>query len=511
MLKRLVSGTLLLFFLIGYSAVCSGQDNMEEYALKQTGHSERIYIHYDRDYYFPGDTVWLKAYLFNGSWPSVLSTSLNIELVDQNGNISDRIVAPVFEATASGYLRIPPGEDGVRWFCRAYTTMMLSDSNAVYISELQMPVMRFLGTRKSAVRHQASISFLPEGGLLVDDLPSLVAFKASDINGMPVNASGAIKAGNKIITTFKTVHDGMGTVVIQPSPGERYVAHWIDDQGMKHQDSLFRPQSSGIVLHVLNNSKGKKIIIQRTVDAAEADKKLSIVATANGRKLYQIKADLTSNQAVNMTIPFEAMPTGIVHITLFNRDNRILAERAVFVNKHDYLFKPDISFPVISKNSRGLNEMVIKNQDSTRANLSISITASCDSDQKKPSATIISQLLLAGGLRGKIVNPEFYFENDADTTAQYLDMVMLTNGWQQYTYELRKDLQNYNNKYIAVEGKVNQVDKRRISPGAMVNIIVTAPDSSAVLFPITMNPDGTFKKDGLIFYGDAKLSFKFTD
>ena len=44
--------------------------------------TEKIYIHYDKDYYVAGETIWFKAYLYSNGQPSDLSYNFYLQLTD---------------------------------------------------------------------------------------------------------------------------------------------------------------------------------------------------------------------------------------------------------------------------------------------------------------------------------------------------------------------------------------------------------------------------------------------
>ena len=43
--------------------------------------SEKIYIHYDKEYYVTGETIWFKAYLYSDGKPSGMSTNLFLQFI----------------------------------------------------------------------------------------------------------------------------------------------------------------------------------------------------------------------------------------------------------------------------------------------------------------------------------------------------------------------------------------------------------------------------------------------
>src|SRR5271170_2193487 len=68
---------------------------------------ERVHIHFDKDAYLPGETVWMKAYIMAGSRPSAISHNLYFDLSDGQGQLLAHTVSPVTEGTASASFSIP--------------------------------------------------------------------------------------------------------------------------------------------------------------------------------------------------------------------------------------------------------------------------------------------------------------------------------------------------------------------------------------------------------------------
>lgn len=68
---------------------------------------QKIYVQYDRKVYESGDTIWFKAYLFNGLSRSKSSKNFYFELITYDGQLIGRSVTPIFESTSSGNLVIP--------------------------------------------------------------------------------------------------------------------------------------------------------------------------------------------------------------------------------------------------------------------------------------------------------------------------------------------------------------------------------------------------------------------
>src|SRR5581483_12266576 len=91
-----------------------------------------------------------------------------------------------------------------------------------------------------------------EGGDLVAGVESMVAFKADDQFGLPVNIKGSIqdKTGKEVLT-FTSEHDGMGKFLVTPDKGDSLIAVWLDARGIEHHTGLPQVKSSGAVVRAL--------------------------------------------------------------------------------------------------------------------------------------------------------------------------------------------------------------------------------------------------------------------
>ena len=65
-------------------------------------------------------------------------------------------------------------------------------------------------------------SFFPEGGHLVANLASALAFKATNGQGEPIDIAGAIlNKKQEPVAQFKSFNEGIGVVNFQPLAGEK--------------------------------------------------------------------------------------------------------------------------------------------------------------------------------------------------------------------------------------------------------------------------------------------------
>ena len=172
---------------------------------------EKVYVHFDKSVYNPGETIWFKAYLFSGVEPSMISRNFYAELTDAEGNILQRRIAPLFESTAASSFSIPPGLKNNILHFRAYTSWMLNFDTA-FLYEKDIHILHENRDTSAIIEsNDQLLQFFPEGGDLVAGVENNVAFLSTDKFGVPVSLKGMLTdAAGKNILEFNSVHDGMG-------------------------------------------------------------------------------------------------------------------------------------------------------------------------------------------------------------------------------------------------------------------------------------------------------------
>ena len=87
----------------------SSSQNTENNLLKwtQINPIEKVYLHLDRESYTAGQTIWLKGYFLSEYIPSSKSTSLTVELLNQDKQLVIRNVFPAFMSESFGQIELP--------------------------------------------------------------------------------------------------------------------------------------------------------------------------------------------------------------------------------------------------------------------------------------------------------------------------------------------------------------------------------------------------------------------
>ena len=479
---------------------------------------EKIHIHFDKKVYNTGETIWFKAYIFTGADPSISSKNFYAELSDPDGNILQRKVYPVLESTTAGNFDLPKTVRSGHLHFRAYTTWMTNFDTAFYYEKDIRIYNKSADSVTVYVPRQAKIQFFPEGGDMISGVEGIVAFKANDQFGLPVNVKGVIQDGlGKELLPFNSEHDGLGRFVLTPDKNDSLYAVWKDEQGIEHRTRLPEVKTIGAALRTITGNQKVLFSVARSADAGPEYKHLIIIAHMHQHLVYKARVNLEDNFMSGGTIPTGQLPSGVLQITVFTSDELPVAERVVFVNNHEFEFSPHLEVLASNLNRRGKNSIQLEVPDTIRSNFSLAVTdAGADGDFPGDD-NIISRLLLTGELKGYVHNPYYYFSNTSDSLMNQLDLVMMTHGWRRFKWDqvARGKLpyiKNPEQDYLSMKVEVLGVDQFKVSKDESLNVILSKKDSSTQMLSVPrLNTSSGIKfgVTGLLFYDTARAFYMF--
>ena len=513
-LIRLFFVTLFCFTVHGIFSQTINQVKDAVTTLSENFPLEKLYIQYDKPSYAPGETVWFKAYLLADNNTDNISKTLYVDFIDATGRLLKHCVQPIYQSSASGDFNVPLEYKNQLVYVKAYTRWMLDfDSSFLYRKAIHVVQSR-PSLKENKLVLKTNAQFLPEGGDLIEGIESKVAFKAISSDGRPSAIQGVVvNKSNEQVATLKTVHDGMGSFLLQPKAGETYTAKWKDAAGEANQTLLPAAKLSGAAIQIKLQNNTCGFVIQRSENAPDVFKKLYIAATMQQHLVYFAGVNLSDNYMTGGSIPVTDLPSGILQVTLFDSDWMAIAERIVFINNNDYHFEPEAGFSELGLDKRKPNTLVISVPDSIAANLSVAVTdegIGIDS-----SDDIISHLLLTSDLKGSVYHPAYYFNNYSDSLKQQLDLVMLTNGWRRINWQdivhNKMPVIKYTNDtdYLKLSGKVFGTSEADIKQGAFVLMLLdNKKDSSHKIQQALLKNDGSFQLPAVALFDTTKAYYK---
>jgi len=471
---------------------------------------EKVYLHMDRDIYRAGETAWFKAYLYSEFFSDTISTSLYVELLDNSSKLVTQKIAPVIYGSAMGQFELSDSLQTGTYFVRAYSPTILNHSHDFLYEKRIQIIGKPRSTSKPIISRTQKLDFFPESGNFVAEFPNTIAFKYTDANGMPQSISGTIKnEKDETVTTFSVYHDGLGMFDITPVVGEKYYALLNNDSyGIKY----FLPEviAKGLVFRLIPNTGGKDFELYQNGDDSLMRGEY-MIGQMQHKPVFKLGLNKIKNN-INGFINTQQLKSGIMHITVFNKDDIPLAERICFVDNKEYIQPAELITDTLSFATRGKNSFTFSLPDTVAGSFSIAITDSDYSLSDKRSENIISSLLLTGDLKGEINNPAYYFSSADDSVTTALDILMMTHGWRRFTWAKLPEIANapllYKDKgFISVTGHVNIRDsKKPLTEKELMVLLFSLEDSLGTSMQIMdTDKEGKFRMDSLIFFGNTRF------
>lgn len=402
---------------------------------------EKVYLHTDRETYMPGETIWMKGYLFTGALHTADSTSrvLYVDLVNMTTRkqwLTVNLKADY--GYAPGHMILPDSLPAGTYQLRAYTGWMRNFPNEVYTKQLTL-FQANEEIKQAPQPNAVDIQFLPEGGNLIAGLPGRVGFKAVDETGKGADIAGFILDAKKdTVVGFETMHLGMGYFSLTPEAGQSYTAY------VKRKGEAFKAfplpaiQTDGYVMMVdnLSHKDNIRVLIAHTKPVS-AQTNASLIFQSRGLLVQASKLPLTK-RSFWVQIPREKFPEGVGQITLFDETNKQVAERLFFIDHNERLnvtVKPDKA----SYKPREEVKLDITVTDNTgkpaKGNFSLAVTdTKLAPEADAAPQTMASYLLLESDIKGEIEQPGYYFDPKNDTRNIKLDLLMMIQGWRRFTW-----------------------------------------------------------------------------
>jgi hypothetical protein len=422
---------------------------------------EKVYLHLDKPYYAPGDTIWFKAYTVLGENHklSALSGVLYAELINESDSVVSRLVLQLDAGLANADFVIPDTYEPGDYHVRSYTNYM-RNAGADYFFDQPVrigPLSAVTASTKKVSKKGAKptatsltivttdgtdIRFFPEGGDLVTGVRSKVAIKVVSKNGSGTDVKGTVvdNEGNEA-AGFETQHLGMGVFALIPQPGKTYKAKITGANGAAYTVDLPKAQEEGFTLAVNGNMGDSvlvKIVANSKLFATKQNSKFYLVAQSAGNVCYTTEGKLES-PVFTTRISKIHFPTGIVQFTLFSGSGEPLNERVVFIRHADQLKLALTSAKkTYTKREKVKFDLSADDEENKTSIGTYSVAVTNDSRlpvDENAENTILSDLLLTSDLKGYIEMPNYYFTNVSEQTDADLDALMLTQGYRRFEWK----------------------------------------------------------------------------
>jgi len=493
---------------------------------------EKVYLQFDKLWYAIGDTLWYKGYVTYNNAPSPVSKILYVEVFDNTGRIIKRQTVPVEDGDAYGDIVLNGDFPSEKYHVRAYTSWMMNfDPSFYFYNDIDVGLDEPAQDRTTSVGDSSNyfVEFFPEGGDLIAGLTSLVAFKAFDQNGLPVNIKGKIQdSSGKTIEEVQTMHNGMGSFIIHPLSGKHYSVVVEDNNGTKKLFPLPDIKSSGIVFHAqtVSSFKGDSVYFRtsRSIIARESYQHLIICSEMQGISDFNYinfdeeTAGNYNNRIIDAPtpLPVEQFPSGILHLSVFNESGEVLAQRLVFLHHDRQEEDAELQGTALNFAPHSKNVFTLRVPADLKGNYSVSVTDADTEKQRTYNGNILSDLLLTRDVKTYINDPDWYFEENSQQKAKALDLVMLTSRWSRFSWEkILADkfpsLKYYPEQSLLIKGRAFAVKDKTAKPlvNGEVPIMIREQNGSLKhILSVPVDSMGYFTLTNLDFYDTATIYVK---
>ena len=399
---------------------------------------ELVYLQTDKGLYETGEDLWFKTYVMDAQSLALSerSKTLFVEMLNAKDSIVWQEKYPVLSGIAAGHMYVDKDLKEGDYRIHAYTRFsFLNDTlRPVYPKKIRVvKSIAYKGTDSPQEKDQpvARLSFFPEGGDLIDGIPTKVAFKAWDGKGMPAEVKGVLQENGKEIARLETVHDGMGFVFMLPRKTSSYKVVLSDGQ----EFSFAEVADSGLSIY-LRKQTDEYLEFHLCQPKEAAPQKVKLMGRMRG-KLYCM-AEGTLQNILRIKIPVKEFPLqGIAEFTLYNENGQPMAERLVYVHPERKLHI-ELNTDSARYFTRGKGKLNVKVTDEAgkpvQAHLGLSIFDGAYQNELNPE-NMLSYCHLSTEIKGNIHNPAYYFDGNNKDRLSALDLLLLTQGWRRYVWE----------------------------------------------------------------------------
>lgn len=408
------------------------------FAQSSTYQSEKIFVHTDKDSYVSGDTIWLKAYVFEATSHHLSQKSQVVYLLLQNklNKIIKEAKVVVQNGHANSQFILPKNLVSGQYELTAYTNLMRNYSEkAFYTRNIKIvgTIPAPIGLLSSKNLAKPEVVFYPEGGQLVDGISSKVAIKFNNFPSLPKSFEGKIEdSTGKLVTTFYPDLQKIGTFILKPTSGMKYFAVFTH-AGKVFKEMLPAAQTIGYVLATDNVVFSDGVLINVFTNSNEPAR-FNIVARQRGEIILKLPFETTSSN-FKFVLKNDLVPNaGVVEIAVEDLEGKAVCKRLVYflTNAKNSLSVKNYKPNLLPKGKVNFDLMVLDDNQKTIPNLdlSISIVDVTPPAVFSPKVEIMqNSLVFDADFESEIQKLDSLFEFQPTVSKFYLDNLMMTQDW----------------------------------------------------------------------------------
>lgn len=477
---------------------------------------EKVYLHVDRDSYHAGDDIWFKAYLID-ALPHLLtdhSSNLHVELISPSSKIISNRIIRLNGGLGNGDLKLPVDIKSGRYKIRAYSNYMRNFSDQLFFNK-EIIVINSTDSAKISdevkyVENQIQLSFFPEGGSLVDNVSSIVAFMAVNSRGKGCDVSGKIFSSNgDLITTFRSTHLGMGSFYLRPLPGLSYYSIYKGPDSIDFKTQLPASFSVGVTFSISITQNNELLLITKTNPQSlsiVSDRELSLSISIR-KEVFKTISFKINSPITSFVVLTDDIPDGILMLTLSAPNNLPLAERLVYIQKEAPVkIQIKTDKPLYTKREPVSLKISLSGDSTIEKDGNVSLAVVDENlleNTSKYPRTISSWFLLESDVRGYVEDPSYYFDPSNPDRLRDLDLLLRTQGWRDFGWKYDKGYFHPENGF-KISGRLRKYSTNKPIEGSRVSIGLFG-SKSTFLTTVPVDSSGRFQLSDIDLTGEARL------
>ncbi|KFC18430.1 TonB-dependent receptor plug domain-containing protein [Chryseobacterium sp. FH1] len=470
---------------------------------------EKISIILDKDRYISGDQIWFKAFVFDGNTRSEISTSLFVELYDANKKLVTKKLLPLYKGEGKGNLKLAEDLKENIYYLRAYTSWISNFSeDFIYVKQIAVynPSSEEKLVKNPVSNWSATVH--PESGSFIDGVETKMAVRLHTNGGSPKSWKGTVVDSEKpevAIASFQGLDENVGFLSMTPQKGKKYQVIVQDNLGKQSMIDLPVVQEKGIYLKVISNDSAIKY--QLIGSSGNIDlKNYKIIGTINNRLVYKAVHKKTGRDSYS--IPTQQLINGILQLTVFNENEKVIASRLCFVKPNNLeVQKPNLQSIKKSNQPRSLNQFEFAPQ-TNYSSYTVLVQDIAD-ENIQVSHNLLSDLWLTNDLTSVIKSPAQYFSKNRSTEA--LDALLISERWKRFDWKNiitgnYPFIKHKPEPYLSYTGSltINQSP----APNTEFNLAYRNENSDLKIIPVKTDNSGNFAMQNMIFDDTYKFYYQ---
>ncbi len=303
------------------ASICQAQhltDLLEEQyeSYYSEGSNLRVELTLNQTKYAPGDTLWLQAYVIDGS---IMSSSgkqiLEVNLVDSQGQSRQSIRFMTRNGLGSNQMVLSDDLEAGYYLITAHFPFTGAEQgHLLFEREVTIVKDKVLGPIRN------NIQVAVEGGSLLGGVSNTVVVKTD-----PAMDSLLLMTRAGVVTQTVPLVGGWSRFSFTP---ERRGAYLLQTSNGLSRVDLPVASNGGIALHKLPSEAGKGVSFEMRIPSGSAlqGKRLVGIVTSGGEVVHSVTMDVAETD-LRLTVPAGALPPGRSQLSVFDSDGRVMAQR----------------------------------------------------------------------------------------------------------------------------------------------------------------------------------------